>query len=266
MTKRIKTMSDKLFSLNVSLVLMTAVFCSFSCSNSTKNEERSDAVQVTENDDWEMLFDGESFDGWRTLGSDSVFTAYWKIENGVLKKMDRGKVPARADGQPQQGGDLMTIDTYENYELSWEWALFADGNSGLKYNVSEEMSMESGSEHSALGFEYQMLDDSSDEYGDLKPSQFSGSLYDLLPAENIHLKPFGEFNQSRLRIDGDQVTHWLNGQKVLSYSFGSTELRTAYENSKFAKIPGFIDKRKGHIVLQDHITEAWFRNIKLKEL
>ncbi len=252
--------------IRFSFLFIFVFYLSISCSSSSGDKNATKEVQVSEANDWINLFDGKSFDGWRTLGSDSVFTAYWKIESGVLKKMDRGKVPARADGQPQQGGDLMTIDTYENYELSWEWALFADGNSGLKYNVSEEMSMEHGSKHSALGFEYQMLDDSSDEYGDLKPSQFSGSLYDLLPAENIQLKPFGEFNKSRLKIDGNQVTHWLNGQKVLSYSFGSPELEAAFEKSKFADIPGFINKRKGHIVLQDHITEAWFRNIKLKKL
>lgn len=247
-------------------LIIFVCYLSLSCSSSSKEKKVTDADQTSEADDWLDLFDGESFNGWRTLGSDSVFTAFWKIEDGILKKIDRGKVPARADGQPQEGGDLMTIETFDNYELSWEWALFENGNSGLKYNVSEEMSMEQGSQHSALGFEYQMLDDSSDEYGDLKPSQFSGSLYDLLPSHDVTLKPYGEFNQSRIRIDGNQVTHWLNDQEVLSYTFGSPELKAAYEKSKFADIPGFIEKRKGHIVLQDHITEAWFRNIKLKRL
>lgn len=265
--KRNTTMMTKILRFGLLAMTGTILTIVMSCSsNPEQNDDAKETDQAGDTEEWIDLFDGKSFEGWRTLGSDSVFTAFWKIEDGVLKKIDRGSVPARADGQPQQGGDLMTIDAYDNYELSWEWALFADGNSGLKYNVSEEMSMKSGSEHSALGFEYQMLDDSSDEYGDLKPSQFSGSLYDLLPAENVQLKPFGEFNQSRLRVDGNQVTHWLNGQKVLSYSFDSPELKSAYENSKFAEIPGFIDKRKGHIVLQDHITEAWFRNIKLKEL
>ncbi len=253
-------------SLRIGPLFATIFLLSVSCSSSPNKEDSSNTKQDSNDHDWTVLFDGKTFNGWRTLGSDSVFTSYWKIDDGILKKIDRGKVPAREDGQPQKGGDLMTKDSYDNYELSWEWALFADGNSGLKYNVSEEMSISSGSKHSALGFEYQMLDDSSEKYTDLKPSQFSGSLYDLLPAHNNHLKPLGEFNQSRIRIDGNQVTHWLNGEEVLSYSFGSPELKNVYEKSKFAKIPGFIDKRKGHIVLQDHITEAWFRNIKIKKL
>ena len=248
------------------LVIMVSIILSFSCSSTSSEGKEAHGDQSDKTDEWVMLFDGVSLDGWRTVGSDTVFSAYWKVEDNILKKIDRGKVPARADGQPQKGGDLITIQTFDNYELSWEWALFEDGNSGLKYNVSEEMSMENGSKHSAIGFEYQMLDDRSEKYGDLKSAQFSGSLYDLLPAENVKLKPNGKWNESRIRIDGDKVTHWLNGEKVLSYSFGSSELKTAYEDSKFAKIPGFINKRNAHIVLQDHITEAWFRNIKLKNL
>lgn len=242
-----------------------ALLFAVACNSGTQNDSEQDSSSV-ESDEWTPLFDGETFEGWRTLGSDSVFTSYWKIENGILKKIDRGKVPERPDGQPLQGGDLMTKKTYDNYELYWEWALFEDGNSGLKYNVSEEISMSQGSRHSALGFEYQMIDDTSEEYTDLKPAQYSGSLYDLLPSSDVTLKPHGEFNTSRIRIEGDHVTHWLNGREVLSYTFGSDKLKLAYENSKFADIAGFIDKRKGHIVLQDHITEAWFRNIRIKEL
>lgn len=232
----------------------------FSCNNPVENSSNNGEGE------WTILFDGSNLDSWRTLGSDSVFTAFWKIEDGILKKIDRGKVPQQADGQPQQGGDLMTRDAYENYELSWEWALFEGGNSGLKYNVSEEMSVERGSGHSALGFEYQMIDDNAEEYEDLNPDQFSGALYDLIPPGKTTLKPLGEFNSSRLIVDGNKVEHWLNGEQVVEYTFDSAELKEAYERSKFSKIPGFIEKRKGHIVLQDHITEAWFRNIKIRSL
>lgn len=242
-----------------SLLLLSIVIAS-GCQSPS-----SDSPQADEKN-WIVLFDGSDLDHWRTLGSDSVFTAFWKIDDGILKKIDRGKVPERADGQPLQGGDLMTKEAFENYELIWEWALFEGGNSGLKYNVSEQMSMENGSKHSALGFEYQMLDDQADQYKDLNPDQFTGSLYDLITADETTLKPLGEFNESRLIVNENVVEHWLNGEQVLVYSFDSDELKTAYSKSKFAKFPGFIEKRKGHIVLQDHITEAWFRNIKIREL
>ena len=252
----------------INYLCVSSVCLLFTMSCNSNSNASSDHTNESEEEagEWILLWDGKTFDGWRTLGSDSVFTTYWKIDEGILKKIEKGNVPVGPDGKRPQGGDLMTIETYENYELSWEWALLEDGNSGLKYNVSEEMSTKGGSKHSALGFEYQMIDDDSKQYGDLKPSQFSGSLYDLLPAHNFRLQPAGEFNKSRIRIDGDQVTHWLNGEKVLAYSFGSEELKAAYEISKFAELPGFINKRKGHIVLQDHDSEAWFRNIRLKRL
>lgn len=244
--------------------VMAGLFVS-ACNSNRSADQTADMEE--EESEWIVLFDGTSLDQWRTLGSDSVFTSFWKIEDGILRKIDRGKVPERADGQPLQGGDLMTKEAFENYELYWEWALFEDGNSGLKYNVSEEMSMSRGSRHSALGFEYQMIDDDSEKYSDLNPEQFSGALYDLLPVQGVtSLQPYGEFNTSRIRVEGDMVTHWLNGDKVLTYRFGSDVLVSAYEDSKFADIPGFIDKRKGHIVLQDHITEAWFRDIRIKKL
>lgn len=233
-----------------------------SCQNSGTKSTQKEAEE-----EWELLFNGQDFDGWESLGSDTIMTQFWKIDDGILKKIDRGAVPERADGQPLQGGDLITTEAFENFELSFEWKAFKGGNSGLKYNVSKAMSKANGSPHSAIGFEYQLLDDSDEEYaGKLKASQYTGCLYDLFAPENTKLKPLGEFNTSRIIVDGNHVEHWLNGQKVLSYELGSPELEAAYQKSKFASIPGYHHKRTGHIVLQDHTTEAWFRNIKIKRL
>jgi hypothetical protein len=216
---------------------------------------------------WKLLFDGKTFNGWRGLGRDHVPAGLWIIENGMIKKVNTGDVKKLPDGRPVEGGDLMTIDTYENFELTFEWKINKGGNSGLKYNVSEEMSQKYGSKYSALGFEYQLLDDMDPSYkGKLIPSQFSGSLYDLLPPKNVKLNPVGEFNSSRIVVNGKHVGHWLNGSKVVEYDFGSKELEDAYKVSKFNKIPGFTDKRKAHIVLQNHNDESWFRNIKIREI
>jgi len=216
---------------------------------------------------WRLLFDGKTFNGWRGIGRDHVPNGLWIIENGVIKKVNTGDVKKLPDGRPVEGGDLMTKDTFENFELTFEWKINKGGNSGLKYNVSEEMSEKYGSKYSALGFEYQLLDDEDPAYkGVLKLSQFSGSLYDLIPATNIVLKPIGEFNSSRILVDGKHVEHWLNGIKVVEFEFGSQELEEAYKVSKFSKIPGFPDKRKAHIVLQNHNDESWFRNIKIREI
>jgi hypothetical protein len=216
---------------------------------------------------WKLLFDGKTFNGWRGIDRDHVPNGLWAIEDGQIKKVNTGDVQKLSDGRPVEGGDLMTTGTFENFELSFEWKINKAGNSGLKYNVSEEMSQKYGSKFSALGFEYQLLDDGDEAYkGKLKPSQFSGSLYDLLPAKNTVLKPIGEFNNSMILVNGNHVEHWLNGTKILEFEFGSKELDKAYKVSKFNKIPGFQDKRKAHIVLQNHNDESWFRNIKIRVL
>src|SRR5438876_6839681 len=88
---------------------------------------------------WRLLFDGRTFNGWRGLGYDTVPTAHWKIENGTIRKLADGQVPRLPDGQPAAGGDLMTRDTFRDFELTWEWKISPAGNSGVKYNVSEEI-------------------------------------------------------------------------------------------------------------------------------
>lgn len=216
---------------------------------------------------WELLFDGVSFNGWRGLGRNGVQTELWKIEDGTIRKLNSGEVPSLPDGQPVEGGDLMTMDTFDNYELYFEWKILKAGNTGLKYNVSEEMSKKFGSPYSALGFEYQLLDDADTLYaGKLKPSQYTASLYDMIAAENVKVRPAGIFNSSRIVVNNNRVEHWLNGKMAVTYEFGSQHLDSLFQKSKFVDYPGFLDKRKGHIVLQNHKDDAWFRNIKIRKI
>lgn len=216
---------------------------------------------------WELLFDGKSFKGWRGLGRKDVQTQLWKIEDGAIRKLNSGEVPSMPDGQPLEGGDLMTVDTFDNYELYFEWKILKAGNTGLKYNVSEEMSQKYGSQYSALGFEYQLLDDSDTLYaGKLKPSQYTGSLYDMIAADNADVRPAGVYNSSRIVVIDRNVEHWLNGKKVVEYEFGSRYLDSLYQKSKYVDYPGFLEKRTGHIVLQNHKDDAWFKNIKVRKI
>jgi hypothetical protein len=251
-------------------VMILSVFNSCNRPAAKNNSGNSDINSLTrkeQNEGWKLLFDGNSLAGWRGLGRDHVPNGLWTVEEGMIRKIDVGDQKILPDGRPVENGDLMTIDTYENFELYFEWKINKAGNSGLKYNVSEEMCEEYGSKYSALGFEYQLLDDGDEAYkGVLKPSQFTGSLYDLVPSSNVTLMPVGQWNTSRIIVDGNHGEHWLNGIKVVEYVFGSDELTEAYKVSKFSKIAGFPDKRKGHIVLQNHSDESWFRNIRIREL
>ena len=212
---------------------------------------------------WVLLFDGESFDGWRGYRKDAVPTEHWKIEDGSIHKIASGDVPLMADGQPQAGGDIITLKKYENFELSFEWKVAQAANSGIKYNVIEEMS-----DQNPLGFEYQVLDD--EHHPDAKmgngTNRTASGLYDLISPENKMLKPVGQWNHGRIIFNGLHGEHWLNGQKVLEYDLDSPRMDSLLAASKYAPIEGFGDKKVGHIVLQDHNDDVWYRNIKIREL
>ncbi len=201
---------------------------------------------------WKLLFDGKSLAGWRAYGKPQDTAAIgpgWKVEAGVLKKVAGVK-----------GGDIITESTFEDFELSWEWRLAKGANNGVKYLVTEQRPQ-------APGPEYQMIDDLDPQWANLAPKSRTASLYDVLPPANDKpVKPAGEWNQSRILLRGNLVEHWLNGQKVLSYKLGSPELEQAIARSKFKKFPDFGQKIRGHILLTDHQDEAWFRNIKIREL
>ena len=215
---------------------------------------------------WRPLFDGKTFEGWRGLGYDSVPTAHWKIENGTIKKIASGQIPRQADGQPAAGGDLMTKETFADFELMWEWKISAGGNSGVKYNVSEEISMAQAPNHAALGFEYQLLDDSLAEDNKI-PSHRAAALYDLIvPDARRILQPAGEWNKSMLVFRGNHGEHWLNGSKVVDFDLGTPLMDSALAKSKYRNIRNFAQRRAGHIVLQDHGDEVYFREIKIRIL
>ena len=227
-------------------------------------------------DGWRLLFDGHTLSGWRGLGMSGPPPGHWTVENGAIKKIATRDIPL-VNGQRPLGGDLITDRTYRNFELSWEWTMTPAGNSGVKYNVSEALSLSGGKtaaalspstaqNRAALGFEYQMIDDDRHPDGKL-PTHRSSALYDLItPNEHKHLNPIGEWNHSMLIFNGNHGEHWLNGLKVLEYELGSPSMNAALAASKYKVISGFATRRDTPIVLQDHTEEVYFRNIKIREL
>lgn len=226
--------------------------------NRLSDEEKSEG--------WLLLWNGANFDGWRGVGLDRVPAAHWLVEDGTIKKVATGEVPRQADGQPVQGGDLMTVAAFTDFELRFEWKISPAGNSGVKYNVSEEMSKAYAPQHAAIGFEYQILDDTANPDAAVGPTHTAAALYDLIAPEGKSLKPVGEFNEARIILKGNHGEHWLNGTKVLEFGLETPEMTKLVAASKYRNITDFAKKRPGHIVLQDHGDTVWFRNIKIRLL
>ena len=215
---------------------------------------------------WRLLFDGSTLAGWRGLGYDTVPTAHWRVVDGAIERIPSSIAASLSDGRSVPGGDLMTVDTFGDFELSFQWKVAPGANSGVKYNVSEPLSLQHAQDHAALGFEYQVLDDSLADDNKI-PSHRAGALYDLVPPNaRKHLAPVGQWNTGRIVFRGNHGEHWLNGAKILEFDLGTPHFDSLLAASKYRSIPGFATRRTGHIVLQDHGDEASYRAIKIREI
>jgi len=214
---------------------------------------------------WRPLFDGTSLAGWRGIETEEIPAGHWAIEDGQIRKIASSNVPTAPDGQPLVGGDIMTVETFSSFELSFEWRVSPGANSGVKYNVSREMSVENVPASAALGFEYQVLDDERHPDALNGPNRQAAALYDLIgPDEGKVLRAVGEFNEGKIVFRDGHGEHWLNGVKVVEYDVDSDRFRKLLAASKYAPIEGFTDLRSGHVVLQDHGDDVWYRNISIR--
>ena len=208
---------------------------------------------------WKLLFDGKTFTGWRGFHKETVPEG-WIIEDGCISRI-------AAHGQlGQAGGDLITVDQFENFEFTLEWKISPKGNSGIKYLVSETLPPKG---KSAISFEMQVLDDDGhpDAKMGINGNRKASALYDLIPPNaQKQLKPVGEFNQIRLVVKGKHIEHWLNGKKVVEFERESEALKAHIAKSKFKDQPLFGTFSKGHLLLQEHGDKVWYRNIKIRAL
>ena len=215
---------------------------------------------------WRLLFDGRTLAGWRGLGADSVPSRHWRVVDGTIASTPSAGLPRQADGQPAIGADVMTTGTFRDFELAFEWRVTPGSNSGVKYNVSEQLSLDRAANRAALGFEYQVLDDLRHPDNQIA-SHRAGALYDILaPGAAKRLRPVGQWNSARIVLHANHGEHWLNGAKVVEFDLGTPRLDSLLARSKYRPIPGFAERRRGHIVLQHHGDEVHFRSIKLREL
>ena len=210
-------------------------------------------------DGWVLLFDGQAVDQWRGYQQDSFPAQGWEVRDGELIIL---KTPQGGTG----GGDIISRNDYENFELALEFMISDSANSGIFYRAVEN----EGDPIWYSAPEYQILDNElykNWEGLDMDMhTHLTAENYDLQAAEEDHSKPVGEWNQARIIVNDNQVEHWINGYKAIEYEINSDTWKDQVAASKFSEYPQYGLAIRGHIGLQDHGHEVRFRNIKIKEL
>ncbi|OLB13248.1 MAG: hypothetical protein AUH07_06515 [Gemmatimonadetes bacterium 13_2_20CM_70_9] len=195
---------------------------------------------------WRLLFDGKTTTGWRGWKMDTLPSG-WQVVDGALTRVRRA-------------ADIITTEKFKNFELSLEWKIAPNGNSGIFYRASED---DDAIYWSAP--EMQVLDDAGHPDGQSRLTA-AGSDYGLHPSPAGVVQPAGQWNQVRLIVNGNHVEHWLNGVKVVEYELGSADWEARVKASKFAPHPHYGRNPEGYIGLQEHDSWVAYRNIKIRVL
>ncbi|WP_338869040.1 DUF1080 domain-containing protein [Spirosoma sp. SC4-14] len=230
-------------------------------SLATAQQPPNTLTDVEKQNGWKLLFDGVSSSGWKSACKDGFPEKGWTLKDGTIGVAEMG------GHEHIVGGDIVTKDQFNAFDLRFEFKLAPGGNSGLKYFVTRS----EGDKGAVIGLEYQILDDKlhPDAKQGRDGNRTQASLYDLIKAnkQEQFVNPPGQWNTGRIVVyPNNHVEHYLNGLKVLEYERGSPAFRELVANSKYKGFAHFGEAPKGRILLQDHGNAVSFRSIKIKAL
>lgn len=229
------------------VALISIIF--ISCQSKTAMENTLTGKEQKQG--WRLLFNGQTLTGWRPYLHNT--SATWVVEDGTLKGLGKGS---------DSTGYIITEDQFENFELKLDWKIAPRGNSGILYLVKEDTAYSTPYQ---TGPEYQVID----ELGwpdKLEEWQKTAANYAMHVAKDKELKPVGEWNSTAIIVNKGHVQHWLNGKIVVEYDLWTDEWKALVAAGKWKDYPAYGIARKGHISLQDHGSEVWYKNIKIREL
>ena len=250
--------------------MKNAIFCSALCfllvacegnkaPEITTSEKSKVVVDSSDANDeaWINLFDGKSLAGWHSYGTNTAGHA-WQADSGTIHLHKGPKNKYQTAG----GGDLVTDQEFDNFVFEIEWKISKAANSGILFYVQEDTSKYKETWYS--GFELQVCDNEYNVDAHVYKRD-AGDIYDLIPAKSKAAKGYGQWNKVVVTCNNGKVEVTLNNTQNLSFNLRDDKWKQSIANSKFKKMPGFGLFKSGHIALQDHGAEVWYRNIKIKK-